>query len=99
MLKSLLLLESMELLLVEDAKWLFYVIWLFVQNKLDLDFLNSGLGWSLGSEEPKGIYFINWRLARIAGKVNAMRYVLTSDLINAQRAYELGIVSEVYKTE
>ena len=37
------------------------------------------------------------RLARIAGKVNAMRYTLTSEFILSKRAYELGIVSEVYK--
>lgn len=28
-----------------------------------------------------------------------MRYVLTSEFINAQRALQLGIVSEVFKTE
>lgn len=36
------------------------------------------------------------RLARIAGKMNAMRYILTSEFIPAQRAYELGIVSDIY---
>lgn len=36
------------------------------------------------------------RLTRIAGKINAMRYILTSDLIPAQRAYELGLVSDVF---
>lgn len=40
-----------------------------------------------------------FRLAKIAGKVNAMRYVLTSEFIPAQRAYELGLVSQVFKTE
>jgi enoyl-CoA hydratase/carnithine racemase len=28
-----------------------------------------------------------------------MRYILTSELIPAKRAYELGIVAEVYKTD
>ena len=28
-----------------------------------------------------------------------MRYVLTSEFINAKRAYEMGLVSEVFKTE
>jgi enoyl-CoA hydratase/carnithine racemase len=28
-----------------------------------------------------------------------MRYILTSELITAKRALELGIVSEVYKAE
>ena len=40
-----------------------------------------------------------FRLARVAGRVNAMRYVLTSEFINAQRALQMGIVSEVFKTE
>lgn len=39
------------------------------------------------------------RLARIAGKVNAMRYILTSDSITAQRAYELGMVSDIFPRE
>ena len=38
-------------------------------------------------------------MAKIAGKVNAMRYVLTSEFIPAQRAYELGLVSQVFKTD
>ena len=28
-----------------------------------------------------------------------MRYVLTSDFISSQRAYEMGIVSQVFKTD
>jgi enoyl-CoA hydratase/carnithine racemase len=28
-----------------------------------------------------------------------MRYIFTSEFINAKRAYELGVVSEVYKTD
>ena len=46
----------------------------------------------------KGIAFVNFRLARIAGKVNANRYIFTSEFIPAKRAYELGIVSEIYPT-
>ena len=38
------------------------------------------------------------RLARIAGKINANRYVFTSEFINSKRAYELGVVSEVFPT-
>lgn len=38
------------------------------------------------------------RFARIAGKVNANRYVFTSEFINAKRAYEMGLVSEVFPT-
>jgi enoyl-CoA hydratase/carnithine racemase len=49
--------------------------------------------------ELKGSIFFNFRLAKIAGKVNAMRYVLTSEFIPAKRAYELGIVSEIFKTD
>ena len=37
-------------------------------------------------------------MARIAGKVNAHRYVFTSEFIPAKRAYELGVVSEVFPT-
>jgi enoyl-CoA hydratase/carnithine racemase len=43
--------------------------------------------------------FVLCRLAKIVGKVNAMRYILTSEFIPAKRAYELGIVSEVFKTD
>ena len=50
-------------------------------------------------EVLKGIYIFYDRLARIAGRVNAMRYVLTSEFINAKRAYEMGVVTEVFKTE
>lgn len=39
------------------------------------------------------------RLTRIVGKINAMKYILTSDFIPAQRAYEMGIVSDVYPKE
>jgi enoyl-CoA hydratase len=42
---------------------------------------------------------LQFRLARIAGRVNANRYVFTSENITAKRAYELGIVSEVYPTD
>lgn len=38
-------------------------------------------------------------MARIAGRVNANRYVFTSEFIPAKRAYELGIVSEVYPND
>ena len=31
--------------------------------------------------------------------MNANRYVFTSEFINAKRAYELGIVSEVFPTD
>ena len=37
-------------------------------------------------------------MARIAGKVNANRYIFTSEFIPAKRAYELGIVSEIFPT-
>ena len=37
-------------------------------------------------------------MARIAGKINANRYVFTSEFINSKRAYELGVVSEVFPT-
>jgi enoyl-CoA hydratase/carnithine racemase len=36
------------------------------------------------------------RLTRIIGKTNAMRYILSSDLIPAQRALDLGIVTDVF---
>jgi enoyl-CoA hydratase/carnithine racemase len=39
------------------------------------------------------------RFPRIVGKSNAMRYILTGDMVPAQRAYELGIVSDVFKKE
>jgi enoyl-CoA hydratase/carnithine racemase len=39
------------------------------------------------------------RFPRIVGKSNAMKYILTSDVISAQRAYELGVVSDVFKKE
>lgn len=38
-------------------------------------------------------------MARIAGRVNANRYVFTSEFIPAKRAYELGIVSEVFPND
>ena len=38
-------------------------------------------------------------MAKIAGKYNAMRYVLTGDFIPAQKALEMGIVSDVFKKE
>lgn len=36
------------------------------------------------------------RLTKIVGKINAMKYILTSEFIPAKRAYELGIVSDVF---
>lgn len=39
------------------------------------------------------------RFARSVGKYNAMRYILTGDLIPAQKALEFGLVSEVFKKE
>jgi enoyl-CoA hydratase/carnithine racemase len=39
------------------------------------------------------------RFPRAVGKANAMRYILTSDLLPAQRAYEMGIVSDIFKKE
>jgi len=38
-------------------------------------------------------------LARVAGRINAMRYIFTSEFIPAKRAYELGMVSEIFKTD
>lgn len=35
-------------------------------------------------------------MARIAGRINTNRYIFTSEFISAKRAYELGIVSEVF---
>jgi enoyl-CoA hydratase/carnithine racemase len=46
----------------------------------------------------RGIVHSYLRLARIAGKVNANRYIFTSEFIPAKRAYELGIVSEIFPT-
>lgn len=37
-------------------------------------------------------------MARIAGKVNASRYIFTSEFISSKRAYEMGLVSEVFPT-
>ena len=39
------------------------------------------------------------RLTKIVGKINAMKYILTSEFIPAKRAYELGIVSDVFAKE
>ena len=41
----------------------------------------------------------NLRMAKLAGRVNTMHYVLTSDFIHAPKAKELGLVSEVFKKE
>lgn len=38
-------------------------------------------------------------MAKIAGRINTMHYVLTSDFIYASKAKELGFVSEVFKKE
>jgi enoyl-CoA hydratase/carnithine racemase len=38
-------------------------------------------------------------MAKLAGRVNTMHYVLTSDFIHAPKAKELGLVSEVFKKE
>ena len=38
-------------------------------------------------------------MAKLAGRVNAMHYVLTSDMIPATKAKELGIVTEVFKKD
>jgi enoyl-CoA hydratase len=39
------------------------------------------------------------RLTRVVGKANAMEMVLTGKFINAQRAYELGLVNKVVPVE
>ena len=98
-LKSQSSLELMELLWEADANLLFSVILFIALKKLDLLFLNSNLDWFRELEELKGILFFNSRMAKIAGRINTMHYVLTSDFIYAPKAKELGFVSEVFKKE
>ena len=39
------------------------------------------------------------RFNRIFGKINSMRYILTGDFIPAEKAQELGLVSDIYPSE
>jgi enoyl-CoA hydratase/carnithine racemase len=60
----------------------------------------------IASEDAKFAYFYArrgvvtdqggaWYLARLAGTYRAMRYILTGDIFDANKAYEMGIVTDI----
>lgn len=71
------------------------IIYCSEETRFALPELKLGLIPGIGGTQR--YIFTYFRIAKLAGRVNAMHYVLTSEMIHAPKAKELGIVNEVFK--